>query len=312
MQSIIFIEAGDGFGLGHLSRALALKDYLTEVDFSVTIYNRGSFISDECIYLEWLDSNLDDLLKDKPLVIVDSYYTDFRFCNYLVSQSSICVFFDDFNRMIYPKDAIILNPALNAKRLYSNLENEAYIGIEYSLLRDAFRKKELKRIKKNIHKVLVTLGSNDAENNTQKILNILEKELKCELIDVVVGDKHPPLEYGFSTTIHSNLNAIELKKLMLECDIAISGGGVTMVELQSTFTPTIALQVAQNQAYQLRAWRDIGLRVATDVKQIKSLLKTLIKFKDRKKLSNRLEKINIGEKAKNLAKILANKYKDRK
>lgn len=311
MQAIIFTEAGNGFGLGHLSRALALKDYLNIVGFDVSIYNRGNFISDDCIYLEWLDLNIDHLLENKPLVIVDSYYANLTFCNYIVSKSRICVFFDDFNRMIYPKDSIIINPALNAKRLYNNIENETYMGIEYTFLRDCFRKKEGKTIRKNIYKVLITLGGNDLENNTQKILSILEKELSYELIDVVVDSSHPLLEYGFSTTIHSNLNALDLKKLMLDCDLAISGGGVTMVELQSTLTPTIALQIAPNQAYQLRAWRDVGLRVAQNNHQVKSLLKTLRKFKDRKKLSNRLEKIDIGSKSLKFAKILAKKYKAR-
>ena len=95
---------------------------------------------------------------------------------------------------------------------------------------------------------------------------------------------------------------------MLSCDIAISGGGSTMVELQSTLTPTIALQIAQNQAYQLRAWRDVGLRVIDNVYQIKYALKTLRKFKDRKKLHSSLSKINIGSKVDSFIQELVKKY----
>lgn len=295
MHVVIFTEAGTNFGLGHLSRCIALKSYLSA--FDVIIYNRGDYKSNDCIYLEWIDEKkevLDDILKSFPLVFVDSYYADYEFCKYVESKSKVCVFFDDFNRMKYPQDSIILNGALNAQKYYINVCNEKFIGIEYFLLRKEFTKKENKIINKDINKILIIIGGLDEANNTQKILEIVEKEFCYASIDVVLGKIHSPITYGFSTNVHFNLKPDIIKNLMLDCDIAISGGGVTMVELQSTATPTIALQIAPNQAYQLRAWQKEGLRVAENVYQIKKLLKTLTKFKDRKKLHNRLVGMRVG------------------
>lgn len=312
MHALIFTESGKNFGLGHLMRCLALSDYLINCNFSVDIYNRGDYKSPLCINLDWLSiENISPLIESfakPPLVIVDSYYVNLELANFIASKSKVCVFLDDFNRMIYPKEGIIFNGALNAKRLYIDVKNEMYVGIEYGLLRSSFRKRENKIINKEIQKILVILGGSDANNNIQKILDILEKEIVYELIDVVVGIDHCPISYGFNTSIHSSLSPSVLKNLMLSCDIAISGGGSTMVELQSTLTPTIALQIAQNQAYQLRAWRDVGLRVIDNVHQIKYALKTLRKFKDRKKLHSNLSKINIGTKVDSFIQELVKKY----
>ncbi len=307
MQAIILTEAGKTFGLGHLSRCYALKEYLINAGFEVVIYNRGSFADSTAISYDWLNG-VDKILSKKALVIVDSYYADFALCEYITKIAKVCVFFDDFNRMQYPSESIILNGALHAQRHYINVQNEMYVGIEYGLLRKEFRTKEPKTINKDISRVLITLGVNDEANNTQKVLEVIEKELSYATIDVVLGNKHKPLSYGFNTRVHSNLSPSVLKNLMLNCDIAISGGGITMIELQSTLTPTIALEIAPNQSYQLRAWQQEGLRVANNIYQIKSLLKTLKKFKDRRKLHNRLEKIEIGRKIPHFVNKLVKKY----
>lgn len=311
MQAIIFTEAGSGFGLGHLSRCDALRDYLENTGFTVTIYCRGDYISLDCTHLEWLDddySKIDEALGNNNLVVVDSYYADSKLCDYINSKAKICVFFDDFNRIQYPKDSIILNGALRGGRFYTDVKNEIFAGIEYYVLRKEFRKREQKIINKDIGKILITLGGNDYANNTQAILEIMEKECPYAMIDVILGKTYKPISYNFNTNIHKNLSPSVIKNLMLDCDLAISGGGVTMVELQSTCTPSIAMQIASNQAYQLRVWQKEGLRIATNIYQIKGLLKTLRKFKDRKKLSNHLAKIEIGAKVDEFINILVSKY----
>lgn len=311
MQAIIFTEAGSGFGLGHLSRCDALKDYLENSGFEVTMYCRGDHITPYCSYLEWINDDyikLDEILGNNKLVIVDSYYADTKLCQYIDSKAKVCVFFDDFNRIEYPKNSIILNGALCGGRFYSGIKNEIFAGIEYYILRKEFRDKEQKHINKDIGRILIALGGNDYANNTQSILEIIEKECPYAMIDIVLGKIYKPISYNFNTNIHKNLSPSVLKNLMLECDLAISGGGVTMVELQSTCTPTIAMQIAPNQAYQLRVWQKEGLRIASNIYQIKSLLKTLRKFKDRKKLSNHLSKIAIGTKVKEFIDIIISRY----
>lgn len=307
MQIIILTEAGKHFGLGHLSRCLALKKYFLKANFSVEIYNRGDFKNDECINLDWLDmQNLKSIFK--PIVIVDSYYTDFEFCRYITEEAKVCVFLDDFSRMKYPKNAILFNGALNAQRFYIKTDNKMFLGIEYGLLRDEFLKYEKKEIRRDILKVLIALGNNDYMNNTQKVLDIVEKELSYAEINVVIPNNHKPINYGFDTNIHSNLSPRLLKNLMVDCDLAISSGGVTMVELQSTRTPTIALEITPNQRYQLREWQKVGLRVARNIHQIEFLIKTLKKQRHRNKLYNKLSKIHIGGKIDDFVQYIANSY----
>lgn len=307
MQIIILTEAGKNFGLGHLSRCLALKRHFLKANFSVDIYNRGDFKSEDCINLDWFDmQNLKSIFS--PIVIVDSYYTDFELCSYIADKAKVCVFLDDFSRMKYPKNAILFNGSLNAERFYIEVENKMFLGIEYGLLRDEFLKYEKKEIRQDILKVLIALGNNDYLNNTQKVLDIVTKELSYAEINVIVPNNHKPLNYGFNTNIYSNLSPRLLKDLMIDCDLAISGGGVTMVELQSTRTPTIVLETATNQKYYLKEWQKVGLRIAQNIHQIEFLIKTLKKQRHRNKLHNKLSKIHIGSKIDEFVRYIADLY----
>lgn len=304
LRAVIFTEAGKNYGLGHLSRCIALKSYLESADFVVEIYNRGDYESANAKNIKWLENPL-PLLKGAHLVVVDSYYADYEFYDFMIKSAKICVALDDFSRIRYPKDAIILNPALNAKRLYGDdIKNELFAGIEYGLLREEFRTKEPKTINKEISKVLITLGGNDFANNTQKVLDAVQKELSYAQISIVLPRYYEPLNYGFDTQIYANLSARELKDLMLESDLIISGGGVTAVEVQSTRTPSIALEIAPNQSYQLRQWQKVGLRIAQNPLALKSLIKSLIKLKDRNKVYNLLNKIAIGAELPKLVEML--------
>lgn len=303
-KAVIFTEAGKNYGLGHLSRCIALKSYLESADFVVEIYNRGDYESANAKNIKWLENPL-PLLKGAHLVVVDSYYADYEFYDFMIKSAKICVALDDFSRIRYPREAIILNPALNAKRLYGNdIKNELFAGIEYGLLREEFRNKEPKTINKEISKVLITLGGNDFANNTQKVLDAVQKELSYAQVSIVLPRYYEPLNYGFDTQIYANLSARELKDLMLESDLIISGGGVTAVEVQSTRTPSIALEIAPNQSYQLRQWQKVGLRIAQNPLALKSLIKSLIKLKDRNKVYNLLNKIAIGAELPRFAEML--------
>lgn len=303
-KAVIFTEAGKNYGLGHLSRCIALKSYLESADFVVEIYNRGDYESANAKNIKWLENPL-PLLKGAHLVVVDSYYADYEFYDFMIKSAKICVALDDFSRIRYPREAIILNPALNAKRLYGDdIKNELFAGIEYGLLREEFRTKEPKTINKEISKVLITLGGNDFANNTQKVLDAVQKELSYAQVSIVLPRYYEPLNYGFDTQIYANLSARELKDLMLESDLIISGGGVTAVEVQSTRTPSIALEIAPNQSYQLRQWQKVGLRIAQNPLALKSLIKSLIKLKDRNKVYNLLNKIAIGAELPKLVEML--------
>lgn len=288
MKAVILTEAGRNFGFGHLSRCDALRDYLAEAGFEVEIYNRGDFCAPYAINHDWMRDM--SVAKGVPLLVIDSYYAPYA----LYKSRAICVAIDDFSRIKYPKETIILNPALNAKRLYVDTENTLFAGVEYGLLRREFRVREPKTIRKDISKVLISLGGNDRQNNTQKVLDIVQKELSYAQINVVLPKYHEPLECGFETQIFTDLSARALKDLMIESDLIICGGGVTSIEAQSTRTPSIALEIAPNQSYQLRQWQKVGLRIAKNPYAIKSLIKSLVKFKDRNKVYNLLNKIAIG------------------
>lgn len=301
MKALIFTEAGSGFGFGHLSRCVALKRYLLEAGFTVQIYNRGDFQSDCAINCDWLQ-NFN--AKDANLAIVDSYYATYTHYENLQENAGICIAIDDFSRIAYPKNTIILNPALNAKELYKNTPNELFAGIEYGLLREAFTQHSTKKINEVIESVLITLGGNPPQNLLQEILTITQSELKNAKISVISPHK------TCKAYCYTNLNAEEVKKLILEADLVISGGGVTMIEVQAMKTPSIAIEIAQNQRYQLTQWERFGVRSIKNPAQIPSVLKTL-NFKERQKIYSTLSQIRIGEALPRFASMLHKRAKSR-
>ena len=86
-KAVIFTEAGKNYGLGHLSRCIALKSYLESADFAVEIYNRGDYESANAKNIKWLENPL-PLLKGAHLVVVDSYYADYEFYDFTEMKSS--------------------------------------------------------------------------------------------------------------------------------------------------------------------------------------------------------------------------------
>lgn len=70
-------------------------------------------------------------------------------------------------------------------------------------------------------------------------------------------------------------DAVEMKNVMLESDIAIAAGGQTLYELARVGLPTICVCVAQNQLQNSEGWRKSGFLEYVDLHNDENLLNNL-------------------------------------
>ncbi len=274
-EVLIITEGGKKIGFGHLTRCVALyqalklrrfwPQFIVKGDSSVIGFLKGKNYK----RFDWIRdrARLLSLLKGKDVVIVDSYLADKRFYSQISWLARVPVYIDDNNRLEYPR-GIILNSSIYADRLNYNGKNnaECLIGPAYSLLRKEFWRSQKKEIRKKVTCLMLTLGGNDEKQIMPSILRLLIKDYSLLRKKVIIGK-------GFNNRLINKLKKIkdknvdlifypeakEMKKIMLESDIAISAAGQTLYELASIGIPTIVLAVAQNQLNNAKGWQETGL-----------------------------------------------------
>ena len=116
---------------------------------------------------------------------------------------------------------------------------------------------------------MVALGGSDAGNMTPAVLRALQAaDLRDTHITVVVGPLNRQLEALRSETaaIGSHVRLIanaDMPKLMTSVDMAISAGGVSSRELAFMGVPQVVMQLAANQAGNVRALAAHGAAIAS-------------------------------------------------
>jgi UDP-2,4-diacetamido-2,4,6-trideoxy-beta-L-altropyranose hydrolase len=135
--------------------------------------------------------------------------------------------------------------------------------LQYAPLRKEFRDAPAKEIFNNLETVMVTFGGADICDLTPKVLKLLV-DAYPQLKKKVVAGRSFENTAEIETVKDSNTelvyypDAAEMKKVMLESDIAISAGGQTLYELARVGVPTIMVAAADNQSANIRGWRKAG------------------------------------------------------
>lgn len=286
MESKMYIltEGGHKVGYGHITRCSALYEELEKREYDVTFVINGddevsSVLGDKKFILkDWRDKNyLSNLLYEKDCVIIDSYLANEDIYEYIAYRVKKALYIDDNMRINYPK-GIVCNPSIYGKELkYPFKEDMKYLlGIDYVILRKEFINIPEKKFKDKIEDILITFGGSDITNITPKILKELRKNYSQVNKHVIIGKGFINLEEiknisDEKTFFYYNLDAEEMKNLMLKCDFAISAAGQTIYELLRVGIPFIPIQVADNQENNIKGLEKIGI-INQDIDEISKLL----------------------------------------
>lgn len=280
MKVLILTEGGANIGFGHIARCLALCQafeergviprFLINGDASINDTLKGK---DYRIF-DWIreKEQLQQMLQGAEVVVIDSYLANPDFYREISKKTKISVYIDDNMRIEYP-DGILINGNIYAEELSFPKKNGMVylLGCRYTPLRKEFWGVPRKIISESVKEIMVTFGGNDARGMTPIVLQLLIKNYPDLIKKVVLGkafsnsieieklrDNQTVLIYG--------PDAITMKQLMLEADIAISSGGQTIYELACLGVPAIGMSVADNQLANVNAWVRLGFLEPIPVK----------------------------------------------
>ncbi len=272
MKVLILTEGGENIGLGHITRCTSIYQAFEEAGIeSLLIVNGDQTVRDilrdkNCKVFNWLNGRetLLATVKNADIVFIDSYLADRDLYEKISNIAKTAVYFDDDVRLNYPR-GFVLNGAILAEQMaYPKRKKVTYLlGAQYAPLRKEFWDVPSKPIRDNLESVMITFGGADIRNFTPKVLKLLI-DTYPELLKKVIIAKSFQNTAEIERLKDSNTeliyypSAAEMKKVMLESDIAISAGGQTLYELARIGVPTVAVAVADNQLKSILGWKKVG------------------------------------------------------
>jgi spore coat polysaccharide biosynthesis predicted glycosyltransferase SpsG len=146
-----------------------------------------------------------------------------------------------------------------------------------------------------VRRVLITVGGDDPTAVTAALARAAVACLDGAQLHVVVGRWFAAtpalraLETRPAGAVVLHERPRDMRRLMLEADLAISGGGQTTFELAATGVPTVAIRTAKNQTLTLETLAEAGALVrGGDAKDpalaasVTAALETLLRDGDRR------------------------------
>lgn len=265
-RALFFTEGGAAFGFGHLVRCLALAHGLESLGVPCQFIVRGDSSVERILQgreyrrTDWQnDPTLPGTeANGETIAVIDSYHAGLPFYQAASRICRLAVYLDDTLRLPYPP-GLVLNGAPGAETLaYPKTAGVRYaLGSRYALLRPPFRERKPRRFSDAVESVLVTFGGSDMAGVTPLAIKVLSRVLPDAALHVVVGGGNGNREQVEAaatgkTKIHLHLDANAMARLMEACDLALSAGGQTAMELAATATPAVIVRIADNQRHIVR------------------------------------------------------------
>ena len=222
---VIFTEAGQNIGFGHLTRCLALYDEIDKRGIEVILVVFGKEIEkllskSKNRIVDWKDLEfLRNFLNQTDYVIIDSYLATMEVYDFCSKNTAKCLYIDDTNRISYPK-GVILNPSLSGNIKYDT-KNEVLQGKDYIILRKEFTEEKIPYFEKEIDVLIVVV--------TGKISDDIKK-LKTDYIEIL-----------------SNIEALEMRNLILKTKFIICGCGQSIYEMLALKANFLPILIIDNQ-----------------------------------------------------------------
>jgi UDP-2,4-diacetamido-2,4,6-trideoxy-beta-L-altropyranose hydrolase len=252
LRALCLAEAGPGIGLGHLRRCQALARTLSARGATVRLLVAGDVGGGgDVSRLEWTrDPALagEALATWRPeVVVVDSYHAGTELLERAAALTACTVAVDDLADRPLPVH-LVVNGAWHAARLaYRGRPGTAFLlGPEYALLDSVFAEAPRRARPGAVRRVLVTLGGDPPADALGAALAAVRRAAPAARIDVALGP-FAPARHGAETGVVAHRGLDSLRELMLEADLAVTGGGMTLYECLATSVPVVGVCLADNQ-----------------------------------------------------------------
>jgi spore coat polysaccharide biosynthesis predicted glycosyltransferase SpsG len=267
-----FTEAGKDIGMGHMIRCYTIYTYYKTKGYNVKFYLQSDIDFKDRFDIEYF--KWDSIATDKKydIIFVDSYTIDKDIYEKLDKISNKLVCLDDYNRLMYPKNSIVLNIAPDTSKVIQDAHHKYLLGLDYVPIRDIFHK--CKTDKREDY-IFIMLGGYDVLDLNLKLINLIDKTQKI----VIVDNKGKIKEESFQNTkVLRNVEDKVLVSYMSKAKYAIVSVSMSLYELSFLQIPTLAIATSENQlqgVYQVMRYN-----ILSDYMRVEML--------DRKNLSNKL------------------------
>lgn len=271
---IIFRADGNSrIGLGHVTRLLALAHMLRqefECVFAIqspeqALQDRIREVCDGIIVLPPADAEasrfvheLDAYVSAEEIVVLDGYTFGNAYQQNIKARGAALICIDDIHAYTFVADVVInqaggVSPELYDTASYTRLQ----LGPHYALLRPAFLRaaKAARTAPEGELRVLVCMGGADPDNHTLQTLEALQVIPTVKYIEVVVGsaykhvqDLKQSLKKLLQATLHHDLSAESMRRLMAKCHAAITSASGISYEYAAVGGILFVKQTADNQA----------------------------------------------------------------
>lgn len=345
IKSLLFrFDAGDQFGMGHLSRCLALANELAAhlpVKFVIKSDNREkvkSFlehrIENNIIEVSFIDAGIkqaDDLSllveevkRNKSFLILDHYSVNESYQLFLKENNIKWLQFDSHGKMPFYADLVLHGSPGATLNMYEplrrNPNTEFLLGTDYAIVNKSFLKaRQIASVRKSFKKALLCFGGGDDKGATIKTLQMIEKSWFEKIIfDIIVTSSKPPASEIFRfAEKHKNLRVVrersDIHLLMVQSDFAILTPGTLSYEAATVGLPMLLLTLADNQSINDRGWHEKGAAISLgkidtlDANIINTSMERLSNINTLQRMSNNCLQAIDGKGLMRVAEIITNK-----
>ena len=298
---------GKDVGWGHVMRCLNLAHWLEakfkiyfvidqDDDVCAFIKERGFTVFEVAKKGTTEKSNevvINTIIGLEPFIVVnDMLDTTAEYMQALKNKKYKIVNFDDTST-----SAKLAHVLIDANKK----EKEGkFLGPKYIVLNSVYSKehKKKKATHKRVKHILISFGGTDPENLTLKTLQAINEKIPENVeIDVILGPSYKKEEtlspWAESEQVKFITDVDDLSSFLLNADVAVLSGGVTMFEALCLGVPTVV--IAENKAQSKNARKMekkgavvyLGVGNKISVKKIMRKVTSLVDdFDHRDKLSN--------------------------
>ena len=275
-------DEGPGVGLGHRRRCEAIAKALRGIEIGTTLRPLGP----------------DDVIEADALV-VDSYLANADDRTRFRAAHVIAI--EDLERDLAVDVLVVPDPGADGARY--ERARRVLAGAAFSLVDPALAELERAAIEPHVARVLVSCGASDSEGVGSRIATALATALPGTQIRLVVGpwgmQAHDPLVIP----VHAPDG---LAAELVDADLVVTAGGVTMIEACCLGRPMVAFAIAPNQSAAVAGAAHAGAVLAADASSAADVAERLARDTDlRQRLSDAARRLVDGQGAVRVASAIA-------
>ena len=288
---LIRSDSSSRIGLGHIKRDLVYASRLQDIELSFAVQDLDGNINNTIPFpLHILKTpNCDELidlchhLKVEHLII-DNYSISYEDEKKIKDSCALFLsVFDDTYEKHYCDEVINHNIGANAIKYKRLIPITAKISLIEPLIRDEFKKIELRDRQKDKNKqfnIFICMGGVDSKNLTPAILEVCQQfhNVQMHIITTSLNNNLPLLKKKIKSINNAELyiDTNEMAHLMNKSDLAIITPSVILHEVMFMKLPFIVIKSASNQNDIYSYLKEEGFNVLEEFKE-KDLYELLLK-----------------------------------